>query len=220
MHLVCGDAGPFPNLETSFLEVGGWLLSQLKAYELIGPTVAFLDVGCGCGRVARLLLNEPLRAYVGFDRHLGMINWCQREITARDARFQFHWFDIRSSYEDWDLDGNRGSVEARTFRFPYETNTFDTCLLASVFTHMPFDEVVHYLSELFMVTRPGGKVFCSVFFASKEQYRQGINYYHDRKTFLAVVEQSGFAWELKSPESTGSEHNWYILTKPVDHLGS
>ena len=228
MSLVCGGAKPFPNLETHYLEVGKWLLSQLKAYELIGSSTTFLDVGCGCGRVARVLLNESLNSYVGFDRHLGMIQWCQREITSRDARFQFHWFDIKSSYEDGYE--NRGSIDARRFHFPFSPKTFDTCLLASVFTHMPFDEVVHYLDELFLVTRPGGRVFLSVFFASKGQDRQGINYFHDQTSFLAAVEQGGFRWELKGTlvkgkwvndqTSTGVEQNWYLLTKPSDSLSS
>lgn len=57
MRLVCGDTGPFPNLETHFLEVGKWTLGVLQGLRLIG-------------RIARVLLNEPLKAYVGFDRHL------------------------------------------------------------------------------------------------------------------------------------------------------
>lgn len=214
MRLVCGDANLFPTLKTHFLEIGKSLLGQLKAYGLIRPGFSFLDVGCGCGRVARVLFTEPLEAYVGFDRHIGMVQWCQREITSRDARFQFHWFDIKSSYEAWDLDGNRGSVDATQFRFPFSPKTFDTCLLTSVFTHMPFDEVVHYLQELSLVTKPGGRVFCSVFFARDKPYHSGINYYHDRVAFIDAAKQNGFRWELKSSDSTDLEYYWYLLTKP------
>jgi len=209
MRLVCGAR---PDLETHFQEVARELVRWLKAFKLLGPNVTFLDVGCGCGRIARALLREPLRAYVGFDRHLGMIQWCQREITSRASHFQFHWFDIKSSYET--LDGYRGSIDARRFRFPFSSQTFDTCLVASVFTHMPLDEVSHYLEELYRVMRPRGSVFCSIFCARKNLYRRGENYCHDRTSFLAAVEQSGFRSELKGPASTGEEHNWYLLTRP------
>lgn len=212
MRLVCGDR---PDLETNFQEAADQLVRMLKASELLGPNVTFLDVGCGCGRVARALLKERLRAYVGFDRHLGMIQWCQQEITYRASNFTFHWFDIKSSYET--MDGCRGSIDAHHFRFPFPSQTFDTCLVASVFTHMPLDEVSHYLEELFVVTRPGGRVFCSVFCAAKDPYQWEWNYFHDRAAFLVAVEQSGFLWELKGRASTGvgdEGQNWYLLTRP------
>lgn len=208
MHLVCGDQ---PDLETHFLEIAIGHVRWFKELGLLRPDVTFLDVGCGCGRMARALLEEPLKAYVGFDRHPGMIEWCQREITSRAKHFQFHWFDIKSAYET--LDGYQGSIDACGFRFPFPPQTFDTCLVASVFTHMPFDEIAHYLGELHLVMRPGGRVFCSVFCAEGTPYRQGEDYCHDRAAFLATVEKRGFQWELKGPAGTGQQHNWYLLTK-------
>ena len=208
MRLVCGDR---PDLEAHFLEIATGHVRWFKELGLVGPDVTFLDVGCGCGRMARALLDEPIRAYVGFDRHPGMIEWCHREITSRANHFQFHWFDIKSAYET--LDGHQGSMDACRFRFPFPSHTFDACLVASVFTHMPFDEVAHYLNELHAVMRPGGRVFCSVFCARETPYRQGENFVHDRAAFLAMVEQQGFQWELKGPEFTGEQHNWYLLTK-------
>ena len=208
MRLVCGER---PDLEAHFLEIATGCVPWFKDLGLLGPDMTLLDVGCGCGRMARNLLEEPLKAYVGFDRHPGMVEWCKREITSRAEHFEFHWFDIKSAYET--LDGYQGSIDANRFHFPFPPDTFDTCIVASIFTHMPFDEVSHYLGEIHRVTRPAGHVLCSVFCPEETPYRQDVNFFHDRAAFVAAVEQRGFEWKLRGPESTGFEHNWYLLTR-------
>jgi SAM-dependent methyltransferase len=208
MRLVCGDR---PDLETHFTDMATGCVRWFKELGLLGPSVTFLDVGCGCGRMARGLLEEPLKAYIGFDRHPGMIEWCQREIASQAPHFQFHYFEIGSAYRE--LDGHRGSIEASRFHFPFPADTFDTCLASSVFTHMPMDEVAHYLEELHTVTRPGGRVFCSVFCAAETPAEQGANFSLDRTEFLRAVERHGFAWELKGAFKTDFAQNWYLLTK-------
>jgi SAM-dependent methyltransferase len=65
------------------------------------------------------------------------------------------------------MDETRVSLPPVEFRFPFPPDTFDTCLVTSVFTHVPMDEVEHYLEELYTVTRPGGRVFCTVFCAGE-----------------------------------------------------
>ncbi|MBI2883469.1 MAG: methyltransferase domain-containing protein [Candidatus Methylomirabilis oxyfera] len=209
MKLVSGDR---PDLDTHFEEVGRELVRWLRAFDLVGPDVTFLDIGCGCGRIARVLACEPLRAYVGFDRHPEMIRWCQEEITSRAPHFQFHCFGVKSAY--WKLDGHQGSIDVSGFRFPFRDCEFDTCLASSVFTHMPLAEVDHYLSELHRVLRPGGRLFASIFCSRKEPCVQEANYYHDRSEFIRTVERHGFAWSLPGPEGYGDDHNWYLLTRP------
>jgi SAM-dependent methyltransferase len=208
MRLVCGDR---PDLEAHFMDMATGCVRWFKELGLLGPSVTLLDVGCGCGRMARALLEEPLRAYVGFDRHPGMIEWCQQEIAKRAPHFQFRFFEISSAYRG--LDGHQGSIEATRFHFPFPPDMFDTCLVSSVFTHMPMEEVAHYLKELHSVTRPGGRVFCSVFCAAATPVEQGHNFSLDRAAFLNAVEKQGFAWELKGAFKTDFAQNWYLLTK-------
>ena len=209
MRLVCGD---HPDLETYFVDFATGCVRWFKELGLLGPTVTVLDVGCGCGRMARALLEERLKAYVGFDRHPGMIDWCQKEISSQASHFQFRFFEIASTYAG--MDGHRGSIEASRFHFPFPPDTFDTCLVSSVFTHMPIDEVAHYLEELHTVTRPGGRVFCSVFCAADETpFEEDHNFFLDRVAFLKAVEDHGFSWELKGAFKTGFGQNWYLLTK-------
>jgi trans-aconitate methyltransferase len=46
-----------------------------------------LDFGCGCGRLARQMIQQRVRPrnYLGIDLHAGMIRWC-RENLAPYAR--------------------------------------------------------------------------------------------------------------------------------------
>lgn len=209
MRLVSGDQ---PDPEAHFQEVGAEIVRWLRAFDLVGPDVTFLDVGCGCGRIARELAHESLRAYVGFDRHPEMIRWCQEEITTRTPHFRFHCFDIKSAYGK--LDGHAGSIEVPSFRFPFSDHEFDTCLVSSVFTHMPLAEIDHYLGELRRVLRPAGRVFLSLFCSWKEPRVREANYYHVRPSFIQMVERRGFTWSLAGPACHGDEHNWYLLTRP------
>src|SRR5215467_10088435 len=137
-ELVCGR-----NDTHLFEEVGRSLANWLSDEGMLAPGANFLDIGCGCGRLARYLLDKPIRTYRGFDRHPGMVHWCSQEISKRDPRFSFDFFPLKSScYEP--LDNERGAFAVEDFHFPYLDASFDSCLLASVFTHMPPNEVRHY----------------------------------------------------------------------------
>jgi ubiquinone/menaquinone biosynthesis C-methylase UbiE len=153
--------------ETSanFEEVGNMLVAMLNNEGMTAAGTDFLDAGCGCGRVARFLPPTQIGSYIGFDRHPGMIRWCQDTISTRDSRFTFQHFDLRSVYFDFGWGNYSGSIRAASFRFPYSDAQFDAILLASVFTHTPMEEIAHYLKELNRVLKPGGKV---LLFASRQ----------------------------------------------------
>jgi ubiquinone/menaquinone biosynthesis C-methylase UbiE len=177
--LVCG-----PSQAHLFEEVGRWLTAFLADEDLLSAGTRFLDVGCGCGRVARALLDYPLADYVGFDRHEGMIAWARNAIGSADPRFRFHHAPVRSLYTVWD--DQSGSIDADTFTFPCPDASVDTALLASVFTHMTGSEVRRYLSELARVVRHGGGVLLSIFFSDGVEYRRDqVNVFHNREDFLA-----------------------------------
>src|SRR5262245_31456826 len=54
------------------------------AYDVV------FDFGCGCGRLARQLLQQKPRPrrYVGVDAHRGMVEWCQQNLSPVDPAFQ------------------------------------------------------------------------------------------------------------------------------------
>jgi SAM-dependent methyltransferase len=221
--LVCG-----PNHTDLFEEAGRWLVALLDYEGMLKPGTDFLDVGCGCGRLARYLPPWSIKSYTGFDRHTGMIEWCRREI--QDPRFRFDFFELKSVYTAWDK--QEGPLEVEDFTFPYKAEAFDACLLASVFTHMPPNEARHYLGELARVTRFGGKILLSIFFSQDgavETRDDGVNVFHNPQEFLADLERSpfevrrvghrfvpgvGFEPDASTPAlSFGYVHNWHLLTK-------
>ena len=126
MKYVSGDPS-----EDVFFRIGSQVVDLMRLYKLRLEGARFLDVGCGCGRVARLLAGEKLRSYRGFDRHHGMVAWCQRHIAPKAPGFEFLAVDVQSPYTSWD--GDSGTVPAAEFVFPYPSRSFDSALLASVF---------------------------------------------------------------------------------------
>lgn len=224
-----------PGNEPKFEEIGSWLRDALDEQGMLAPGTSLLDVGCGCGRLARQLLRCPIGSYVGFDRHKGMVDWCAAEIGSRDPRFRFHYFDLKSVYTVWD--NQAGAIDAETFRFPFPDAAFDAVLLASVFTHMPPAETRNYLGELARVMRPGATALLSIFLSPSgavEVRDDGINVFHDLRQFLADIGALPLRARLTGlqfvpgmraaasmqPDPAPAQsfdyvHNWYVLSRSV-----
>ena len=205
--LVCG-----PNSESTFEDRGREQVERLKAQQMLAEGADLLDVGCGCGRLARFLLDERIGSYEGFDRHSGMIDWCNRHLAPLDPRFRFRHVDVKSVYVEWDA--HAGTIAGDALVLPYPDDAFDSIVLASVFTHMPLHEARHYLGELQRVVRPAGRILLSVFFAEGEAHRRDqVNFFFEPDRFLAAVSAAGFAaLPLAAAPAYGYVHNWYVLT--------
>jgi ubiquinone/menaquinone biosynthesis C-methylase UbiE len=201
-----------PGNEQWFEWVGHWVQDHLRLHHMVEPGVAFLDVGCGCGRVARFLMDDPIGRYEGFDRHQGMIAWCNDVLAPRDARFHFTYVSVRSIYAEWDQQG--GDITADAFVFPYGDGSFDSILLASIFTHMPLPEIAQYLREARRVLRPGGQILLSIFYADGPAHlKDAVNYFHEPERFFALLSETGLlATPLEPKQLYGYNHNWYIVT--------
>jgi SAM-dependent methyltransferase len=117
-----------------------------------------LDVGCGCGRVARALVPffEGKGRYIGFDPAAEPVEWCKTNIESRHANFRFLRLDVRSpSYNP------SGTIDDAAVRFPCDSNSIDVVVLWSIFTHMLPPAVERYASEIQRVLRPGGTCLVS-----------------------------------------------------------
>ena len=148
-----------PNVREDFDDVGRRLARQLSRLKMLERGERLLDIGCGCGRVARHLLDSPIAGYAGFDRHPGTIEWAQSHIGAQDHRFHFQHVDVESGYTE--LDSQAGTVSAAEFVFPYDDAAFTGALAASVFTHIDFPATSRYLIETARVLAPSGRVLAS-----------------------------------------------------------
>ena len=123
------------------------------------------DFGCGCGRVARQLLQQdpkPKR-YLGIDLHQGMIQWCQKNLTPVDRLFEFHHHDI------FNAGFNPGADKPKVRELPGENFGFSLVIAWSVFTHTTQSQTEHYLREIGRILSPEG-VFLSTWFLFDKRY--------------------------------------------------
>jgi len=164
----CGDWPPyslrcFVGGAWDFGRAGGAFVEQCWGLGLFRPQIRILDIGCGCGRVARALarerrLQEIQCSYTGMDVDRISVEWCQRHIAALDERFSFYHADcLNRSYNP------HGSLAAEDYAFPHPDASFDLILLTSVMTHLLERDVYHYLSEASRMLAPGGVVYASFF---------------------------------------------------------
>jgi SAM-dependent methyltransferase len=211
MRLVCGDV---PNLREEFDRVGRTLVQGLRRVMILGPGARLLDIGCGCGRVARHLLDSPIAAYAGFDRHPGMIEWAQSNIGALDDRFRFQLVDVQSGYEE--LDSRVGTVSAAEFVFPYDDGVFTGALAASVFTHIDFPATRRYLSETARVLAPGGGALASYFpgETTGQMGRSNWNFVMREDDLRRAIKHAELEVLLFDPPETRARQSWFLLGKP------
>lgn len=118
-----------------------------------------LDFGCGCGRIARQLMQQRPRPdrYAGLDLHPGMIAWCRENLAPRAPGFSFDHHDV--FYEAF----NPGPNKPLFRPFPFGDGDFTLVIAVSVFTHLTEDQAEQYLAEVARVLRPDG-LFKSTWF--------------------------------------------------------
>jgi SAM-dependent methyltransferase len=130
-----------------------------SAYDFV------FDWGCGCGRIARQLLqqNPQPGRYVGVDLHRGMIEWCRRNLSPYARSFEFHHQDIRNL-------GLNPSGTAEVLPFPAPDAAVTLFLAWSVFTHVNEAAATFYLQELGRVLHPEGVAITTWFLFDKADF--------------------------------------------------
>ena len=141
---------------------GGLVYPHLpaSAYERV------LDFGCGCGRVARQLIQQRPRPrrYLGIDLHRGMIEWCRANLAPAATGFEFVHHDVfQPSF-------NPGADKPATLPFPAGDHGFTLVEATSAFTHLTQSAAVHYLSEVARVLEPSGLLHATWFLFEKADY--------------------------------------------------
>lgn len=152
-----------------FVKSGKALMELCIQHTGLQPHGAILDVGCGIGRLAVPLTTYLTNKgrYEGFDVVEDGIKWCTKNISKLFPHFTFTYTPLRN-----DLYNLSTEQQAQSFIFPYANHSFDAVVLTSVFTHMQYAEVQHYLKEIKRVLKPEGKCLATFFVMDDATARQ------------------------------------------------
>jgi SAM-dependent methyltransferase len=163
-------------------------IPALEMRELVGPTdpAAFdnptgapvfgndiepelydnvLDFGCGCGRLARQMIqqNPRPRRYLGIDLHRGMVRWDRDNLQPLAPGFEFQHHDVYHGIFN-------PQASATQAPFPVEDRTVSLLVAWSVFTHLTQDQCEYYLREAARVLRADGVMFSTWFLFDKSVF--------------------------------------------------
>jgi SAM-dependent methyltransferase len=128
--------GPFAD-DNLFRASGEQMVDEIAALCGLRSDHRVLEIGCGCGRLARALVPRLAHGrYDGFDVVAEAVTWCRGNITSHAANFRFQWADVQAGAHN-----PEGVVPVADFAFPYADNTFDLVIVSSVFTHMRSDGI-------------------------------------------------------------------------------
>lgn len=146
--------------DSDFAATGDEFLGHFRRLAGLRPDDRVLDIGCGIGRMARVLVPvlRPPGAYDGFDVVPAGIEWCRARYVDTPAPFRFQVADVRNSV--YNPAGRDAPAE---YRFPYPDASFDLALATSMFTHLLSDAAERYLAETARVLAPGGRLLATWF---------------------------------------------------------
>jgi SAM-dependent methyltransferase len=179
------------------------------------------DFGCGCGRLARKLLQQSVRParYVGIDAHRGMIEWCKRNLTPLEPSFEFRHHDV------WELGYNPG-CETEWRPFPAADASFRAVAALSIFTHLLEPHARAYLREVRRILHPQGRALTTWFLFDKsafpmmqeDQNALFINPVHpvnavvfDRSWLLGALREAGLSIVAATPPEVRGFQWWIEL---------
>jgi SAM-dependent methyltransferase len=183
------------------------------------------DFGCGCGRLARRLIqqNPQPRRYLGIDLHRGMIKWCQANLTPFAPAFQFEHHDVFNA-------GLNPRSTARVLPFPADSASFSLAEAWSVFTHLSPDQSEHYLRETARVLTPDGVLQSTWFLFDKSDFPMMQDFQdalfineidpsnaviYDREWLRRTVRSAGLViYSITAPKVRGFQ--WQLLMAPIE----
>lgn len=178
------------------------------------------DFGCGCGRVARRLIQQTPRParYLGIDPHRGMVGWAAANLSPAAPGFDFRHHDVYSpGYAP-------GNALRLADRFPVADGAVSLLIAHSVFTHLTLDQADFYLGEVARALAPDGRAVTTWFFfdnascpflpagpfalyASEKDFSTAVLF--DRRWFLEAVGRHGLGVARTVPPARPG-HQWEV----------
>ena len=128
-ELVPPRSSIFTGSVDDFRSSGEALVRRLAHSGYLTPESKVLDIGSGMGRVAVALISyrDGSGSYQGLDIVPSGIKWCSENITPKHPNYTFTLADIfNKEYNP------AGRLKASEYRFPFDDETFDHAVLASV----------------------------------------------------------------------------------------
>ncbi len=194
-------------------------IPPLEMRELVGPTApaafdnptghlvfqnllpeyyrSVFDFGCGCGRIARQLIQQSPRPerYLGIDLHRGMIRWCQKHLQAVIPSFEFVHHDV------FNLGFNPGADKPSVLPFPAPDHGFTLVNAWSVFTHVSEEQAGFYMRECSRVLAKNGIFQSTWFLFDKSDFPmmqdfQNALFINDVDPSNAVIFDHRWLWRL------------------------
>lgn len=160
---------------------------SLAAYDSV------FDFGCGCGRLARQLIQQSPRPreYLGVDLHRPLIVWAQENLAPHAPGFSFAHHDV--AYEAW----NPGEDKPEVAPFPTADASRSLVIGFSVFTHLTQAHAEYYMAEAARVLAPGGVLYSTWFLFDKQDFPmmqdfQNALYINDLNPANAVIFDRGW----------------------------
>ncbi|MDB5475830.1 MAG: rsmC [Phenylobacterium sp.] len=138
-----------------FLGIGDSWAHLANAF--LPPDPVVLDIGCGCGKMARFLALNPSLRYVGVDVFEPSILWCRRAFERYADRFRFEHLDVHSQVYN-----PQGRLPASEARLPVADRATDLVICGSLFTHLHEPDARRYLGELARVLSDRGGALVSL----------------------------------------------------------
>lgn len=155
-----------------FISTGKHFIDLLTKHASLTPDSYVLDIGCGIGRLASALIDvlSEKGKYEGFDIVETGINWCKKNIQKKYSNFNFTHIPAFNK-----LYNIKATNLSSNLKFPYPNNYFDIAVATSVFTHMLFEELENYVSEIQRTLKPGGRAMLTFFILDKNSQKYMIN---------------------------------------------
>lgn len=152
----------------SFVAFGPAHLEMFRASGGLHPEDRILDVGSGCGRLARSLTSylDGCGSYDGVDVDRESIAWSRQAFRAF-PRFRFQVLDVFNA-----LYNPGGQLKGSELSFPFEKDHFDLAILMSVLNHLIPEDVPNYLREISRVLTPGGMAWITLFLWNEKAARR------------------------------------------------
>lgn len=183
-----------------------------------------LDFGCGCGRLARQMIQQHPRPrrYLGLDLHKGMVRWDRENLQPLVTGFEFQHHDVYNRSFNRDAPATKAP-------FPVEDHTVSLLVAWSVFTHVTQDQCEHYLREAARVLRPDGVMISTWFLFDKSAFPmmqdfQNVLYINeidpsnatifDRKWVVQLTSDLGLTIRSAKPPTVRGFH-WNLQFTPT-----